>query len=77
MKLLPVPLLQLAPASVLYCQVAPASRPLTATVPTLLTPSLLLLPLSVLSAKVGAAGAVASKAKVNVLLICEKWPPMF
>ena len=53
-------LLQLLPPLVLYCQLAPASMPETLTVPMLVMPSLALVPLSVASAKVGAAGAVMS-----------------
>ena len=52
--------LQLAPPLVLYCQVAPASMPVTLMVPTLVMPSLALMPLSIARAKLGAAGGVVS-----------------
>src|SRR6185503_13828219 len=60
-KLVPLPAVQFAPPSMLYCQVAPASSPLTFTVPLLVIWSLLELPLSVASARLGALGAVASR----------------
>ena len=52
--------LQVLPPLVLYCQVAPASMPETLMVPTLVMPSVALVPLSVASAKLGAAGAAVS-----------------
>ena len=52
--------LQLLPPLVLYCQVAPASMPVTLTVPILVMPSLALVPVSAARAKVGAAGGVVS-----------------
>ena len=60
--------LQLLPPLVLYCQVAPASMPVTLMVPTLVMPSLLELPSSVARAKVGAAGAVLSIVMAVALL---------
>ena len=56
-KLLPLPSTQFAPPSLLYCQLAPAARPLTLTVPSLvmLSPKM---PLSRARLRVGAAGGV-------------------
>ena len=51
--------LQLPPESVLYCQVAPLSKPLTLTAPLAEIPSLGLIPKS-LSVSVGALGATVS-----------------
>ena len=53
---------------VLYCQVAPVSMPETLMVPTLLMPSVALVPLSVARANVGAAGAVVSTVIATALL---------
>src|SRR3989338_1336599 len=53
-KLLPVPAFQVLPLSVLYCQVAPVSRPLTFTVPLPVSLSVALLPVSAASDSVGA-----------------------
>ena len=64
-KLLPLPLVQLTPEFVLYCQVAPLSRPLTLTLPALVTLSVAR-PLLVASAMTGAAGAVVSVGGVGV-----------
>ena len=55
-----MPVVQLVPLLVLYCQVAPVSIPETLTWPLLVMPSLPLDPVSEASAKVGAAGAVRS-----------------
>ena len=60
-KLAPLPVVQFAPSSMLYCQVAPASSPLTFTVPLLVIWSLSELPLSVASDRPGALGAVVSR----------------
>ena len=57
-KLLPLPVVQWTPASTLYCQVAPASSPLTLTVPTLVMWSLSEVPLSVASVRLGAISTV-------------------
>src|SRR3569833_2242208 len=59
-KLAPVPVLQLVPPSVLYCQIAFVSRPVTLTIPSLVIVSVLLLPVSAASASVGAATVVSS-----------------
>ena len=52
----PKPAFQLVPPLVLYSQVAPTTRLETLTVPSLVTPSELLDPVSFARAKVGAAG---------------------
>ena len=57
------------PLSVLYCQLAPGSMPVTFMVPTLVMPSLLLLPLSVVRANVGADGAALSTVMAAGLLL--------
>src|SRR3989338_8053494 len=59
-KRLPLPAVQVAPLSVLYCQVAPVSRPLTLTAPLLVILSVLPAPVSAASARVGADGAAVS-----------------
>ena len=56
----PEPVVQLEPLLVLYCQVALGSMPETVTAPLLLMRSVLEEPVSLVSLKVGAAGAVAS-----------------
>ena len=53
--------LHVEPLSVLYCHVAPASTPLTVTLVPLVMPSVLLLPVSLVKATEGAAGAEVSK----------------
>ena len=53
--------LQVEPLSVLYCHVAPDSTPLTVTLVPLVMPSVLLSPVSLVKASVGAAGAAVSK----------------
>ena len=53
--------LQVLPLSVLYCQVASVSTPPTVMVPSLVAPSVLLLPASDVKASVGALGSVVSK----------------
>ena len=58
MKLLPVPATQVPLA--LYSQVAPASRPVTLTVPTLVMPSAALAPVSLARASVGAAAELST-----------------
>ena len=57
--LLPLPVVQLVPPLVLYCQVAPASRPATLTEPMLVMLSVAM-PLLVARVIVGAAGGVVS-----------------
>ena len=69
MKLVPVPVVKLPPALVLNCQVAPASRPDTFTVPTFVMPSVLLVPLSVAKENPGAAGALVSTVIAAGLLV--------
>ena len=60
MKLVPLPFTHVAPALLLYSQVAPASSPVTLTAPTLVMPSVALVPVSSLPMSAGAAGAVLS-----------------
>ena len=60
--------LQVLPLLVLYCHVAPASTPLTVMLALLVTPSVLLLPLSAVKAKLGALGNVVSIVQLLVLL---------
>ena len=67
LKLLPLPLFQVLPPSTLYCQLAPASSPVTLTVPTLLMWSLTEMPLSSAKLRLGAAGAVLSRVNANAL----------
>ena len=55
-----MPVSQLTPASVEYCQLALASRPDTLTVPMLVIPSPLLAPVSAARARLGATGALLS-----------------
>ena len=62
-----MPFIQLAPLSVLYCQVAPVSRPVTFTLPLEVTPSELLDPVSFASERAGAAGAEVSTMIVAAL----------
>ncbi len=57
---MPVPATQVAPPSVLYCQVAPGSSPLTVTVPLLVIPSAGDRPVSTASIAAGASGKVVS-----------------
>ena len=59
-KLLPLPLVQLTPLSVLNCQLAPPSRPMTLTTPELVVLSAALLPESLARAKLGEVGSVVS-----------------
>ena len=59
-KLVPVPAIHVVPASVLYFHVAPVSKPLTLTVPTLVMVSVAR-PLLVAKASVGATGGVVSE----------------
>src|SRR3569832_914188 len=59
-KLEPVPVRQLVPPSVLYCQIAFVSRPVTLTIPSLVIVSVLLLPVSAASESVGLAAFVSS-----------------
>ena len=66
MKLLPVPAAKLLPPLVLKVQVAPASRPVTFTVPVRVMPSLVLLPVSAARASDGAA-ALASTTRAVAL----------
>ena len=65
-KLLPLPASQLMPPLMLYCQVAPASSPLTLTLPLLVMPSPTT-PLSTARLRPGAAGGVVSTGGVTVL----------
>ena len=65
-KLLPLPASQLVPPLMLYCQVAPASRPATLTLPLLVMPSPTV-PLSSARLRLGATGAVVSTGGVTVL----------
>ena len=57
---MPAPASQLLPPLVEYCQLAPASRPVTLTVPLFVMPSLLLVPVSLARARPGAVGALVS-----------------
>ena len=59
-RLEPLPVLQLVPPSVLYCQEAPDSMPLMLTRPLLVMASLADEPVSAESARVGALKAVVS-----------------
>ena len=59
-KLLPLPVTQVPPPLVLYCQLAPLSRPVTLTVPTLVMASVADKPVSVARSKVGAMGGAVS-----------------
>ena len=68
-KLVPVPGVKLPPLLTLYCQVAPASRPLTFTVPTPVTPSLLLAPVSEAKTGIGAATAPPTTVMAAGLLL--------
>src|SRR6185436_15431209 len=58
-----------APPLTLYCHDAPASRPVTLTVPTLVLPSLELGPVSLASASPGAAGGAMSTVIAFALLL--------
>ena len=69
-KLLPVPVFQLAPASVLYSQVAPVSRPLTLTVPARVMASLLLVPVS-LASVISGATTLVSTTNLPLLLVLK------
>ena len=71
-KLLPVPVVQLVPPLVLYCQVAPASSPATFTVPLLVIPSPTT-PLSTAKLAVGAVAAV-SRLKASALELALRLP---
>ena len=66
--------LQVLPPLVLYCQVAPASIPVTLMVPTLVMPSVALVPSSLARAKVGATGAAVSTACRDVAAALLPWP---
>ncbi len=57
---MPVPVSQVVPPLMLYCQVAPGSSPLTLTVPLLVMPSVADTPVSTASAAVGAMGGIVS-----------------
>jgi len=65
----PVPLDHVVPPLVLYCQVAPVSKPVTVTVPALLMPSVLLAPVSLLRTTLGALGEALSMVKAAALLL--------
>ena len=69
MKVDPEPVVQLVPLLVLYSQVALSSMPLTLMVPTLVTPSELLAPLSVAREKAGALGAAVSTVREMLLVL--------
>ena len=58
-----MPVSQLLPPLVEYCQLVPASRPVTLTVPLFVMPSVELTPVSLAKARVGAVGAVVSTVK--------------
>ena len=60
--------LHVLPLSVLYCHVASVSTPLTVMALSLVAPSVLLLPLSAVKAKLGALGSVVSIVQLLVLL---------
>ena len=66
--------LQVVPLSMLYCQVASASKPLTVTPPLLVMLSVLLLPVSAVKAKVGAEGGVVSRDTVKLTSDALKLP---
>ncbi len=66
-KLVPEPLVQVTPLSLLYCQVAPASRLPTVTKPFFVMPSVLLAPVSVML-NVPMVGAVVSTVTAVVIL---------
>ena len=55
-----MPVVQLPPPLVEYCQLAPASRSATLTVPLLVMPSVSLAPVSAARARLGASGALLS-----------------
>ncbi len=61
------PVVQVTPLSILYSMTAPGSIPVTLSEPMLVILSVLLLPLSVSSATVGAVGGVVSRVKVSPL----------
>src|SRR5207237_9207864 len=63
-------LLHVEPPLMLYCTLAPLSTPLTFSAPLRVIWSLLELPVSLLSATVGAAGAVVSRVKLKLVA----WP---
>ena len=69
LKLVPLPLFQVLPPLLLYCQVAPPSMPVTLTVPTLVMPSLALLPLSVASVGTSPDGSTVSRVNAPTLLL--------
>ena len=69
MKKLPEPALQDVPLLVLYSQVALVSMPETVTVPSLVTPSELLEPLSVARENAGALGAAVSTVREMLLVL--------
>ena len=64
---MPPPVFQVAPASVLYSQVAVVSRRVTLTWSLLVSPSLLLAPVSAARAGVGATGARVSMLMAGVV----------
>ena len=66
-KELPEPGVQVEPASVEYCQLAPASKPPIAREGLLVRRSVVELPVSATSAKVGRAGAAVSMLKAAKL----------
>ena len=71
---LPLPVVQ-EPLSILYSQAAPASRPLTLTMALLVIASLLLLPVSLSSASVGAAALRSTNTLPLVLAVAFKAAP--
>ena len=66
--------LQVVPLSMLYCQVASDSKPLTVTPPLLVMLSVVLLPVSAVRAKVGAKGGVVSRDTVKLTSDALKLP---
>ena len=70
---MPVPLAQLLPL-VAYCHVVPPSSPLTVISPLLVILSVLLLPVSLDSAKVGADGTAVSMVMTAALLVSAVLP---
>ena len=72
-KLLPLPLTQVVPPLLLYCQAAPASRPVTLTLPLLVMPSPTT-PLSTARLRLGAAGTAVSNVKASALELALRLP---
>ena len=68
-KLVPEPVAQVWPLSVLYCQVAPPTKPLTLMVPSAVMPSMASQPLSLDSDKMGACRLRFSANMLVVLVV--------